>query len=330
MRLREADDVVLVEGLTESPIDSAADVLDLLDRGNERRVTALTDLNASSSRSHAVLTLVVTVWRTDSSATESRLHLVDLAGSERVKDSGVSGDRLKEAQHINRSLFALQGVVHALASGARHVPYRDDMLTRLLKPAFGGNCCTTLLATVSPAQQHAKESEGTLRFASSCRLVQSSVTVNEVKRQRPWAEPTAKVAPRPEHVAIEGGVPWTGVDASPFISHLEITTPWGLVHSLVCEGDASPKGVALLLHGSPSDATSWEWLFPALLHSGYRTVAVDMPGCGQSPGKQLPSRSEFNAKPGGPVDIACCILDHIGAQQAVVVGYDWGDRKSVV
>ncbi|CAE6946160.1 EPHX2, partial [Symbiodinium sp. CCMP2456] len=101
-----------------------------------------------------------------------------------------------------------------------------------------------------------------------------------------------------------------------------LDTPAGQIQVLTC-GPTDGEAV-LLMHGCPSDATTWKWLFPALIYNKYRAIAIDMPGCGGSPGTKLSSRSEFNAAKGGPVDIACAVLDALGIAKAALVGYDWG------
>lgn len=312
-----------VEGLSERPVQSMDDVEELLEEGNKRRQQACTALNASSSRSHAVLILNVTLWQggKDDEATQAKLYLVDLAGSERVKDSAATGDRFTEAVHINKSLFALQGVVAALADGNPHVPYRNDPLTQLLRPALGGNCCTTLVATVSPAQRHSRESEGTLNFASSCRRIKGEVFVNSVRKPRPWE---SKPKEEPEKEEPEE-CPWASLaklDAASVMDSQMLDTAHGQIHVLTC-GPSDGEAV-LLLHGCPSDAWTWKWLFPPLLYNKYRAIAIDMPGFGSSPGTRLGSRSELNNVKGGPLDIACAVLDALGVQKANVVGYDWG------
>eukprot|EP00434_Breviolum_minutum_P024226 symbB.v1.2.021391.t1/scaffold1840.1/size99223/5 len=313
-----------VEGLSERPVHSMDDVEALLEEGNKRRQQACTALNASSSRSHAVLILYVTLWqggKDDEDATQAKLYLVDLAGSERVKDSAAVGERLTEAVHINKSLFALQGVVAALADGNPHVPYRNDPLTQLLRPALGGNCCTTLVATVSPAQRHCRESEGTLNFASSCRRIKGEVFVNSVRKPRPW-ESKPKEEPEKQE---EEECPWASLaklDAASVMDSQMLDTAHGQIHVLTC-GPSDGEAV-LMLHGCPSDAWTWKWLFPPLLYNKYRAIAIDMPGFGNSPGTRLGSRSELNNVKGGPLDIACAVLDALGVQKASVVGYDWG------
>ncbi|CAK9099353.1 unnamed protein product [Durusdinium trenchii] len=312
-----------VEGLSSRPVKSMDDVEALLEEGNRRRQQACTALNASSSRSHAVLILNVTLWQgtEEENATDAKLYLVDLAGSERVKDSCATGDRLTEAVHINKSLFALQGVVAALADGNPFVPYRNDPLTQLLRPALGGNCCTTLVATVSPAQKHSRESEGTLNFASSCRRIKGEVFVNSVRKPRPWEEKPKEEPTKTE----EPECPWASLaalDAASVMESQMLDTAHGQIHVLTC-GPADGEAV-LLLHGCPSDAWTWKWLFPPLLYSKYRAIAIDMPGFGSSPGTRLGSRSELNNAKGGPLDICCAVLDALGVQKANVVGYDWG------
>jgi hypothetical protein len=98
----------------------------------------------------------------------AKLNFVDLAGSERVKDSEVTGAKLKEACYINKSLFALAGVVDSLQNGKK-VNYRDSKLTMLLSDSLGGNCMTTLIATISPSLDFCQESNNTLCFAHSCK-----------------------------------------------------------------------------------------------------------------------------------------------------------------
>ena len=120
-----------------------------------------------------ILTLTVnTIDQRDGSITSAKLNLVDLAGSERVKDSKSSGQQLKEACHINLSLFNLAKIVHALEkpnNKASELNYRDSKLTLLLKDSIGGNCKTTMLACLSPSKDFSKESNNTLLFAHSCK-----------------------------------------------------------------------------------------------------------------------------------------------------------------
>jgi kinesin family protein 4/21/27 len=148
----------------------AADVAAALSRGGAARATAATGMNATSSRSHAVLTLHLTLRRGDAS-THAKLHLVDLAGSERIKRTKAEGVRLQEGIHINRGLLALGNVIAALGDDSRrrpggHIPYRDSKLTRLLADALGGNSRTCMIACVSPADSSLEESLNTLKYAN--------------------------------------------------------------------------------------------------------------------------------------------------------------------
>jgi hypothetical protein len=124
--------------------------------GNKNRSVGETAMNNESSRSHLLFTLYLesaeTTTGDDPKYIASKLNLVDLAGSERISKTGVSGDRLKEAQKINLSLSALGNVISALVDGkSHHIPYRDSKLTRLLQDSLGGNTKTVMIANCSPA-----------------------------------------------------------------------------------------------------------------------------------------------------------------------------------
>ena len=130
-------------------------------------------MNERSSRSHSVVTVYVS--SADVAAgrvARGRLHLIDLAGSERVARSEATGDRLKEAQHINKSLSALGDVIAALLEKRAHVPYRNSQLTRLLSDSLGGNSKVVLLAHVSPESASLPETSSTLLFAQRCSQVE--------------------------------------------------------------------------------------------------------------------------------------------------------------
>ena len=153
----------------------------LVNLGLENRAIASTLMNASSSRSHTVLTLYVEIQQKKSNrrATRSKLMLVDLAGSERVRRSEGQGVRLAEAKSINSSLSALGNVIAALAGrnlethgqGRTHIPYRDTKLTKLLQDSLGGSASTALIATVGPSAVNYSETLSTLQFASRCMSV---------------------------------------------------------------------------------------------------------------------------------------------------------------
>ena len=175
---QRADGEIYLEGATQRPCASAAALLALLAEGSARRARGETHMNAASSRSHAVLTLHLTlVW--SGVPRSSKLHLIDLAGSERADATGARGERLKEGAQINKSLSALGGVIAALTTpGRAHVPYRDSKLTRLLQDSLGGNAVTVMLCCVSPSSASADETLSSLRFAERAKKVRNVAKVN--------------------------------------------------------------------------------------------------------------------------------------------------------
>ncbi|KAL3474835.1 hypothetical protein BJX99DRAFT_260092 [Aspergillus californicus] len=183
-----------VEDLAKLVVRSFDEIENLMDEGNKARTVAATNMNETSSRSHAVFTLVLTQKRHDSETsmdTEkvSRISLVDLAGSERATSTGATGARLKEGAEINRSLSTLGRVIAALADlasgkirgkkSASMVPYRDSVLTWLLKDSLGGNSMTAMIAAISPADINFDETLGTLRYADSAKRIKNHAVVNE-------------------------------------------------------------------------------------------------------------------------------------------------------
>uniref|UniRef100_A0A8C7CY00 Kinesin-like protein KIF14 n=1 Tax=Oncorhynchus kisutch TaxID=8019 RepID=A0A8C7CY00_ONCKI len=162
-----------------------------LELGNKQRATAATGMNDKSSRSHSVFTLVMTQTKTEFVEGEehdhritSRINLVDLAGSERCSSAQTSGDRLREGASINKSLLTLGKVISALSEQAQtkrkvFTPYRDSVLTWLLKESLGGNSKTAMIATLSPAGSNVEESLSTLRYAKQARMIINVAKVNE-------------------------------------------------------------------------------------------------------------------------------------------------------
>ncbi|KAK9346429.1 hypothetical protein V1522DRAFT_404408 [Lipomyces starkeyi] len=181
-----------VEDLSRLAVGSFAEIEELMDEGNKARTVAATNMNETSSRSHAVFTLTVTQkthdFGTNMDAEKvARISLVDLAGSERASATGATGSRLKEGTEINRSLSALGRVIRILAdlsSGKKQkdaavVPYRDSALTWLLKDSLGGNSMTAMIATISPADINYDETLSTLRYADSAKRIKNHAIVNE-------------------------------------------------------------------------------------------------------------------------------------------------------
>lgn len=174
------------------PVSSTSDVIDLMNLGQRNRAVGATALNDRSSRSHSCLTVHVQ-GRDLTSGTILRgcMHLVDLAGSERVDKSEVTGDRLKEAQHINKSLSALGDVIASLAQKNPHVPYRNSKLTQLLQDSLGGQAKTLMFVHISPGPDALGETISTLKFAErvatvelgAARVNKDNADVKDLKEQ---------------------------------------------------------------------------------------------------------------------------------------------------
>ncbi|KAK4435349.1 Kinesin-like protein KIN-14J [Sesamum alatum] len=147
-------------------VKSTADVLELMKVGLTNRAVGATALNERSSRSHSILTIHVRGTELETNAIlRGCLHLVDLAGSERVDRSEATGDRLREAQHINKSLSALGDVIFALAQKSSHVPYRNSKLTQVLQSSLGGQAKTLMFVQLNPDVESYSETISTLKFA---------------------------------------------------------------------------------------------------------------------------------------------------------------------
>lgn len=178
---------VYVQGLSETEVLNADDVLQLIAAGSENRQMAATRMNERSSRSHSVFTATIESHeRTPAGVLHvrfSKMNLIDLAGSERVGKSGAHGQQLTEAKSINRSLAVLGRVISALVERQRrpsvHIPYRDSRLTFLLQESLGGNSRTCIVANVTPAADSAGETYSTLAFASGAKSIRCRAVVNE-------------------------------------------------------------------------------------------------------------------------------------------------------
>eukprot|EP00466_Bigelowiella_natans_P018937 jgi/Bigna1/141675/aug1.64_g16383 len=294
---------------------------------------AASRLNSTSSRSHAIITFYVKSRKADRSY--AKLHLVDLAGSERVKESGVTGQGLGDATRINLSLFHLLRVIQSLTQrGGQQtaiIPYKDSKLTYLLKDSLGGTSTTCIIATISPAFRHAKESESTLGFALSCSRVTNTMKAikgeeSEEEKRRKREELEKKR--REEEDSLETMVKFSCVLTQFVLPWKELTQPIsgervqvqvgssGWISALVFGKDRLGDSLAIGLHGYPSCAENQSWIVAPLLWAGYKVVMIDMPGCGLS------------VKKGGACDIVVEVIRYFatGAKspKAVVYGYDWG------
>ncbi|KAM3919790.1 kinesin-like protein KIFC3 isoform 2-T2 [Leptodactylus fuscus] len=175
-----------VPGLTQRSVRNMQDINKILELGRKQRATEHTNANAHSSRSHALLILTAKGRETSTGiCTTGKLYLVDLAGSERVSRSGAAGERLREAQCINRSLSALGDVFSALRAQQAHVPYRNSKLTYLLQEALSRDGKALLLVQVSPVEQNINESLCSLRFGDRVRSVELGVPSKKIEQLPP-------------------------------------------------------------------------------------------------------------------------------------------------
>ncbi|KAK2590513.1 hypothetical protein QQS21_011799 [Conoideocrella luteorostrata] len=179
-----------VKDLTEVPVRNINEILRFMKNGDQSRTTASTKMNDTSSRSHAVFTIMLKQIHHDMETDEttersSRIRLVDLAGSERAKSTEATGARLREGSNINKSLTTLGRVIASLAdpkalrSGKRKdiVPYRDSILTWLLKDSLGGNSKTAMIACIAPSDYD--ETLSTLRYADQAKRIRTRAIVNQ-------------------------------------------------------------------------------------------------------------------------------------------------------
>ena len=174
------------KNLSINPVSNEEEALNLLFLGDTSRAIGETEMNQSSSRSHCIFTILVEKRQhgTDT-VIRSKLNIVDLAGSERVSKTSSIGQTLKEAQYINTSLFFLEMVIVALHEKSKkgkestHIPYRNSMMTSVLRDSLGGNCKTLMVATISPEAKQTTESMSTCHFAQRVALVKNNAYINE-------------------------------------------------------------------------------------------------------------------------------------------------------
>lgn len=168
-------------------VDTYESIEKKMEEGGRNRSVAATAMNASSSRAHTIISIEFKQTVIDQGKKREKLsviHLVDLAGSQKVGKTGATGDRLKEAAGINKSLSVLGLVISALADKAQGkgkgtiVPYRDSCLTRILQNALGGNSKTLMICAISPATDNYEETLSTLRYADQAKKIQNKAVVN--------------------------------------------------------------------------------------------------------------------------------------------------------
>ncbi|XP_062845014.1 kinesin-like protein KIF1C [Trichomycterus rosablanca] len=252
-----------VEDLSKMAVTNYSDIADLMDCGNKARTVAATNMNETSSRSHAVFTILFTQRRHDQMTnldTEkvSKISLVDLAGSERADSSGAKGMRLKEGANINKSLTTLGKVISALADmqstkkrKSDFIPYRDSVLTWLLRENLGGNSRTAMIAALSPADINYEETLSTLRYADRAKQIRCNAVINEDPNARLVRELKEEVARLKELLLAQGlsdlipaavssvaGVP--GLPQQPALPGVEQITPDASVEADSPDGPVKP------------------------------------------------------------------------------------------
>jgi kinesin family protein C2/C3 len=171
-----------VPGLTERDCHSVEEVLTAMNDASANRTVMSTDMNDESSRSHSIVQVkTVVVNHKDKKEFVGKINLIDLAGSENTNKSGVTGQGMKEAQNINKSLSALGDVISSLVSKTGHIPYRNSKLTMMLKDSLGGDSKTLMIVQTSPAQFNVTETLSSLNFASRARNVELGKAKKNVK-----------------------------------------------------------------------------------------------------------------------------------------------------
>uniref|UniRef100_A0A8B9R6K7 plus-end-directed kinesin ATPase n=1 Tax=Astyanax mexicanus TaxID=7994 RepID=A0A8B9R6K7_ASTMX len=247
-----------VEDLSKLAVTSYNDIQDLMDSGNKARTVAATNMNETSSRSHAVFNIIFTQKRHDSdtdntSEKVSKISLVDLAGSERADSTGAKGTRLKEGANINKSLTTLGKVISALAEvdslpnknkkkkkAESFIPYRDSVLTWLLRENLGGNSRTAMVAALSPADINYDETLSTLRYADRAKQIRCNAVINEDPNNRLVRELKEEVARLKDLLYAQGlgdiiemTNAMTGMSPSPSLSALSaLSSRAGSISSL--------------------------------------------------------------------------------------------------
>jgi len=176
----DAKKMVSIRNSVVKDANSPAELMDLFNRGNSKRHTCGTKMNAESSRSHSIFAIMVESYDTTTKRTNiGKLSLVDLAGSERQDKTGAEKERLKEAQSINKSLLALGDVIAALSEGnAKFIPYRNNKLTQLMQDSLGGNAKTLMFVNFSPADYNSDETYTSLQYAAKVKKI-----VNNASKQ---------------------------------------------------------------------------------------------------------------------------------------------------
>ena len=221
MPIKQSKTGVYVQGAIKTPVSSYADIQRVVDKGEKNRTVHGTQMNATSSRSHTVVTLdfsVVTKMGGKEGRKKSMINIVDLAGSEKSTQAGTTGDRLAEGNAINKSLSCLGNVIEVLADHCmgknlkRVVPYRDSSLTRMLQDALGGNSSTIMICAIRPGNLYYEETLNTLKYADRAKKIKNKPTVNEDPQAKLIRELQEENAKLKAQLAAGGGGGGGGFD----------------------------------------------------------------------------------------------------------------------
>lgn len=197
---QNADQSIVVADLKRTPISSFTEFETLYRKTRENRSTALTSLNAASSRSHSILRIEFCWYDEKSRERSSKLNLIDLAGSEDNRKTGNNKERMVESGNINKSLFMLSQVVDALNNGQTNIPYRNSKLTRLLQDSLGGKALTLMITNISPASSSYLDTVNTLNMARKTKKIEvdEPVVVESKKRSLDFSKDLQKEEKRPK------------------------------------------------------------------------------------------------------------------------------------
>jgi len=169
---------VIIDNLSEHRVETDKEVQSLISEAARNRTKEKTNLNASSSRSHLIMTVRLVITKNSGTVIKSKINFADLAGSEKVGKTNVKGDRLKEATAINTSLTALRTVIDGLVKQKKYISFRNSKLTRALRDSLGGNTKTTLVLACSPHKWNLEETIETLKFGRRAKFIRSEVIIN--------------------------------------------------------------------------------------------------------------------------------------------------------
>jgi len=180
IQLSDINGVLDIKNLRKLIIESPEEAIKYIISGNKFRHTGSTNMNSQSSRSHAIISIYIeNNLIKENKIKKSVFHIIDLAGSERQKKTGTSGNRIKEAGAINKSLLNLSIVISKIIKKEKPIPYRDSKLTHILRDSLGGNAKTSIIATISQLDSNIDETINTLNFAQNAKKIKNSAKINE-------------------------------------------------------------------------------------------------------------------------------------------------------